>query len=121
MAGGGIERVTDEPVDCSIESKGTSSSNENSEDKEMKQRGTIDSVDKCSVCSGRKENQKDLDTEIDRNKQSHDGSQDFEVSGGFDKDQESEGIWKRELPCDLREAPEYLSPLQKEDTKLCQR
>ncbi|GFS11583.1 hypothetical protein ElyMa_004837400 [Elysia marginata] len=90
-----VSYVTKEPVDSSTESKGTSSSNENSEDKEMEQRGTIDSVDKCSDCSGREEKPKDLDIGVDGNKQSHDGSQDFEMSRGFHEDQESGDILKR--------------------------
>ncbi|GFS16927.1 hypothetical protein ElyMa_004968400 [Elysia marginata] len=64
----------------------------NSEDKEMEQSGTIDSFDKSSDCSSRKEKPNDLDTGVDGNKQSHVGSQDFEVTGGFDEDQESEDI-----------------------------
>ncbi|GFR60051.1 hypothetical protein ElyMa_000069300 [Elysia marginata] len=64
---------------------------------------------------------KDLETGVDGNTQSHDESQDFQVSGGFDEDQESEDIWKRKLPCELREAPEHLSPLQKEKTQLYQK
>ncbi|GFS13712.1 hypothetical protein ElyMa_006728900 [Elysia marginata] len=87
LAGGGIERVTEESVDGFIESKGTSSTNEYSEDKEMEQSGTIDSFDKSSDCSSSKEKPNDLDTGVDGNKQSHDGSQDFEVTGGFDEDQ----------------------------------
>ncbi|GFR73024.1 hypothetical protein ElyMa_000394500 [Elysia marginata] len=70
----------------------TSSSNENSEDKEIEQSAKIDLVDKLSVCSGRKEKPKDLDTGVDGNKQFHDDTQDFEVSGGFDEDQESQEI-----------------------------
>ncbi|GFS11690.1 hypothetical protein ElyMa_006678700 [Elysia marginata] len=119
IASGGTERATEEPVGSSIETKGTSRSNENSEDKEIEQKGIIDSVDKPSVCSGRKENSKDLETGVDGNKQYHDEPQDFEVSGRFDEDQESEYIWKRKLPCDLRKAPEHLNPFKKEKTKLC--
>ncbi|GFR59122.1 hypothetical protein ElyMa_005379100 [Elysia marginata] len=79
MVDGGTERVIKEPVDGFIESKGTSSSSENSKDKEMEQtRKNIDSVDKSSDCSGSKK-PKDLDTGVDGNKQFHDGSQDFEV------------------------------------------
>ncbi|GFR93117.1 hypothetical protein ElyMa_004371200 [Elysia marginata] len=51
VADGGTERVTEEPVDSSIESNGTSSGNEHSEVKEMKQTRTIDYVDKLCVCS----------------------------------------------------------------------
>ncbi|GFR61448.1 hypothetical protein ElyMa_003557100 [Elysia marginata] len=83
----------------------------------MEQSGTVDSVDKSSLLK-KKRKSKDLDTGVDGNKQSHDGSQDFEVSGGFDEDHESEDIWERELPCDLRDAPEHSSPLLKEKTKL---
>ncbi|GFR86798.1 hypothetical protein ElyMa_004207700 [Elysia marginata] len=60
----------------------------------MEQSGTmssVDSVDKSSDCSGRKEKLEDLDTRVDGNKQSHDGSQDFEVSGGFDEDLKKRG------------------------------
>ncbi|GFR76818.1 hypothetical protein ElyMa_002223000 [Elysia marginata] len=89
MTGGGTERVTEEPVDGFIDTKGTSGSNESSEDKEMEQSGTIDSHDKSSDCSRRKE--KDLlDTVVDGNKQYRDGSQDFEVTELFDEGEESE-------------------------------
>ncbi|GFR95661.1 hypothetical protein ElyMa_004434500 [Elysia marginata] len=44
--------------------------------------GTSDSVNKSQV-----KKPKDLDSGIDGNKQSHDGSKGFEVSGGFDEDQ----------------------------------
>ncbi|GFR72925.1 hypothetical protein ElyMa_002125500 [Elysia marginata] len=67
----------------------------------MERSGTIGSLGKSSDCSSREEKPKDIDTGVDGNQQSRGGSQDFEVSGGFD--QESEDIWKRELPCDLRE------------------
>ncbi|GFR88925.1 hypothetical protein ElyMa_006111400 [Elysia marginata] len=71
--------------------------------------------------TAQKERPKDLDTGVDGNKQSHGESQDFEVSGGFGENQESEDTWERELPCDLMEAPENFSPSQKEKTELCQR
>ncbi|GFR78564.1 hypothetical protein ElyMa_000536400 [Elysia marginata] len=57
----------------------------------MEQSGTVNSVDKSSLLK-KKRKSKDLDTGVDGNKQSHDGSQDFEVSGGFDEDQESGDI-----------------------------
>ncbi|GFR57548.1 hypothetical protein ElyMa_001746600 [Elysia marginata] len=63
----------------------------------MEQSGT------SSDCSSRDEKPKDIDTGVDGNQQ----SQDLEVSGGFD--QESEDIWKRELPCDLRELFESIT------------
>ncbi|GFS14375.1 hypothetical protein ElyMa_006744900 [Elysia marginata] len=65
IGGGGTERVTGESVDGFIESKGTSSTNEYSEDKEMEQSGTIDSFDKSSDCSSSKEKPNDLDTGVD--------------------------------------------------------
>ncbi|GFR92327.1 hypothetical protein ElyMa_004350200 [Elysia marginata] len=68
VAGGGTERVTEDSVDGFIESKGTSSTNEYSEDKEMEQSGTIDSFDKSSDCSSSKEKPNDLDTGVDGNK-----------------------------------------------------
>ncbi|GFS27785.1 hypothetical protein ElyMa_005304000 [Elysia marginata] len=73
----------------------------------MEQSGTIDSLGKSNDCSSREEKPKDIDTGVDGNQQSRDGSQDFEVSGGFD--QESEDIWKRELPCNLRELFESIT------------
>ncbi|GFS20417.1 hypothetical protein ElyMa_001570300 [Elysia marginata] len=82
MAGGGNERYTRDHMDGTIELKFASSSNENSEDKEMEQRETLDSANKCSDCPFRMEKPKHLGIGVDRNKQSHDGSQDVEV--GFD-------------------------------------
>ncbi|GFR59732.1 hypothetical protein ElyMa_005390400 [Elysia marginata] len=81
----------------------------NSEDKEVEQSETIDSFDKSSDCSSRKEKPNDLGTGVDGNKQYHVGSQDFEVTSRFDEDQESDDVLKRELPYDHREAPEHLS------------
>ncbi|GFR86276.1 hypothetical protein ElyMa_004195600 [Elysia marginata] len=66
MADGGTDRVSEGPVDDSVEPKGTPSSNNNSEDKEMEQRETtIDSVDKPIVCldEKKKKNQKTLTRE----------------------------------------------------------
>ncbi|GFS16485.1 hypothetical protein ElyMa_006797300 [Elysia marginata] len=85
----------------------------------MEQSETIDSLGKSSNCSSREEKPKDIETGVDGNQQSHDGSQDYEVSGEFDEDQESEDIYGKE---NFRVVlGSYLSPLQKEKTKLCQR
>ncbi|GFS27996.1 hypothetical protein ElyMa_005325100 [Elysia marginata] len=68
IAGDDAERITEESVDGFIESKGTPSTNETSEDKYMEQSGTIDSFDKSSDCSSRKGKPNDLDTGVDGNK-----------------------------------------------------
>ncbi|GFR71633.1 hypothetical protein ElyMa_000357400 [Elysia marginata] len=116
MAGGGTERVIEEPVGGFIESKAFRSSNEASGDKEMEQSGTIGSLGKSSDCLSGEEKPKDIDTGVDGNQQSRDGSQDFEVLEDLTKNLKIYG--KENFRVILGS---YLSPLQKEKTKLCQR
>ncbi|GFR63472.1 trans-aconitate 2-methyltransferase [Elysia marginata] len=112
MAGGGTERVIEEGVGGFIESKATRSSNEASGDKEMEQSGKIGSLDKSNDCSSREEKPKDIDTGVDGNQQSRDGSQDFEALEDLTKNLKMFETALRFSGNELREALELLPGVQ---------
>ncbi|GFR77044.1 reverse transcriptase-like protein [Elysia marginata] len=75
----------------------------------MEQSGTIDSLGKSNDCSSREEKPKDIDTGVDGNQQSRDGSQYFEVLEDLTKNLKIYG--KENFRVILGS---YLSPLQKQ-------
>ncbi|GFS06180.1 hypothetical protein ElyMa_002958700 [Elysia marginata] len=86
----GTEHVTEAPVDGSIESK-VPVLMRTLRIKRWNKEERLIRLTNLVTAQEEKKNQ-DLDTGMGGNKQYHDGSQDFEVSGGFDEDQESEDM-----------------------------